>query len=250
MLKTHLDVRCRRGCWVWLPHAAGSPSPGVSSSPPRSCCGQLLATDQRGRVGGGAAARCWLWGCSPRRGSRCTGRPAGRTVTDASGRDPRERADFMRELRAVPRARGWGVSSAWVWSISDGRTEGAAWDRALKCILMPELKGAVSSRKAVGRGRRLGTVRGVTRAGRGLSGSPAGAQERTSPSLASARVTAAVLLRVSRTVDGSAGPVGRGLDALHAGLGGAAVGCCVGSLGFQKAPCVLVGASRHAVPPP
>lgn len=156
----------------------------------------------------------------------------------------------MRELRAVPRARGWGVSSAWVWSISDGRTEGAAWDRALKCILMPELKGVISSRKAAGRGRRLGTVRGVTRAGRGLSGSPAGAQERTSPSLASARVTAAVLLRVSRTVDGSAGPVGRGLDALHAGLGGAAVGCCVGSLGFQKAPCVLVGASRHAVPPP
>lgn len=235
---------------MWLPHAAGSPSPGVSSSPPRLCCGQLLATDQRGGVGGGAAARCWLWGCSPRRGSRCMGRPAGRTVTDASGRDPRERADFMRELRAVPRARGWGVSSAWVWSISDGRTEGAAWDRALKCILMPELKGAVSSRKAAGRGRRLGTVRGVTRAGRGLSGSPAGAQERTSPSLASARVTAAVLLRVSRTVDGSAGPVGRGLDALHAGLGGAAVGCCVGSLGFQKAPCVLVGASRHAVPPP
>lgn len=172
---------------MWLPHAAGSPSPGVSSSPPRSCCGQLLATDQRGGVGGGAAARCWLWGCSPRRGSRCMGRPAGRTVTDASGRDPRERADFMRELRAVPRARGWGVSSAWVWSISDGRTEGAAWDRALKCILMPELKGVVSSRKAAGRGRRLGTVRGVTRAGRGLSGSPAGAQERTSPRLASAR---------------------------------------------------------------
>lgn len=36
---------------MWLPHAAGSPSPGVSSSPPRLCCGQLLATDQRGGVG-------------------------------------------------------------------------------------------------------------------------------------------------------------------------------------------------------